>query len=181
MNGGTVKTQWCAACLVIALAGIASRDLLACGDKFLVPSRGLRFELTPSAREQARILLYMNPASSLPGLFARLSLDAALHKSGYRAAVASDAEEVERLLRQGTWDVVLLDLIDGQAGSIVPPPGGPAVLAVAVNQRDSDLSRAKKQYAAILKSPTRSQAVVDALDVAVVTRRAAQSKASKSR
>ena len=176
-----MKKQWSAACLVIVLVSIASGDLIACGDKFLVPSRGLRFELTPSAREQARVLLYMNPASSLPALSARLSLDPALRKAGYRAAVAANAEEIDRMLQQGPWDVVLLDFVDGPVGSAVHASGASAVLAVAVNQRDSDLNRAKKQYAAILKSPTRSQAFVDALDVAVATQRAAQAKASKGR
>jgi hypothetical protein len=174
-----MKTSWCAAYLAIVIASMATGDVLACGDKFLVPSRGLRFELTASAREQARVLVYLNPASSLPGLATKLSLDAALRKAGYRAAVAANAVEIGEMLRQGPWDVVLLDVADGPiAGQTT---GAPALIAVAVNQKDSDLGRAKKQFAAILKSPSRSQSFVAALDIAVATRRTVQAKAADRR
>ena len=49
---------WLAAACVFALAGTTSSDVQACGDKFLAPSRGTRFDLAPAARERAAILLY---------------------------------------------------------------------------------------------------------------------------
>jgi hypothetical protein len=156
-----------------------SGDLLACGDKFLVPSRGVRFELTPAARQQAAILLYVNPASSLPGIFARLSIDPALRKAGYRPTEVASADELDRTLRQGSWDVLLVDLADDRFVALSDLPGSPIVLAVTVSSI-SDRVRAGKRYATILRSPTRSQAFVDALDVAVAKRHAALAKTKLS-
>jgi hypothetical protein len=179
MNGGTVNTKWLIAGLVLLVSSLATGDTLACGDKFLVPSRGLRFELTPASRQRAAVLVYVNPASSLPGLFARLSVDPALRKAGYRPTVVESADELERTLRHDAWDVVLLDLADGPLRDLTRDARPPAILAVAVNSTSSDVDRAKKQYYLVLKSPTRSQTFVDALDVAIATRNGAGSKAGK--
>ena len=173
-----MTTRWTAAGLVF-LASIASGDLLACGDKFLVPTRGMRFELTPAARQQVAILLYLNPASSLPGLFARLSIEPTLRKAGYRPTVVTSAEQLDHTLRQENWDVVLLDFADSPVRHLSDAASSPAVLAVTANATGREIALAKKQYTAILKSPTRSQTFVDALDVAVMTQHAARAKTEK--
>jgi hypothetical protein len=165
--------------LVAVLLYVGAADLLACGDKFLVPSRGRRFELTPAARQQAAVLLYVNPQSPLPVMLTKLAVDPALRKAGYRPTVAASAAEFNRILRQGNWDVVLVDLLDSVAPELSDVVGSAVVLPVAVNPTNSDLTLARKKYATILKSPTRSQAFVDALDVAVTAQRAARVKAAK--
>lgn len=177
-----MTTRWCVTGLALLMAGAATGDVLACGDKFLVPGRALRFELTPAARQQAAVLLYVNPASALPAVFARLAIDPALRKAGYQPTVVTDLDGLDRTLQQRRWDVVLLDLADSTALRGVPAAAGasaPAVLAVALNPKGSDLAQAKKVYAAVLKSPTRSQSFVEAIDAVVATRHAAQAKAAK--
>jgi len=166
--------------LLVVLIQLVPIDILACGDKFLVPSRGRRFELTPAARQQAAVLLYVNPRSALPVMFTKLAVDPALRKAGYRPTVVESAEEFTRRLHQGNWDVVLIDLVDSTTADISDATGSAVVLAVAVNPTNSDLANARKKYATILKSPTRNQAFVDALDVAVAAQRAARAKAAKS-
>jgi len=173
--------RWFAVGVTVLLASVATGDALACGDKFLIPSRGVRFELTPAARQQAAVLLYVNPSSSLRAVFERLALDIALRKAGYRPRIVAEADEFRRTLRESDWDVVLLDLSDGTlGGGLFERTIAPQVIVVALNPTANDLARVRKEYAAILKSPTRSQAFVDALDVAVATRHAAQAKAAKA-
>jgi hypothetical protein len=155
--------------VVILLISLADGNLLACGDKFLVPSRGMRFELTPAVRQQAAVLLYANPTTSLPSLVEKLSVDPALRKAGYRPTVVATAEEFDLTLRRASWNVVLLDVADGGAGPLSAAPGSPALIAVATNASEQDVAVAKKQCAAILKSPRQSQAFVQALDAAVTT------------
>jgi hypothetical protein len=165
--------------LVMVLLSIGAADLLACGDKFLMPSRGRRFELTPAARQQAAVLLYVNPRSPLPIMLTKLAVDPALRRAGYQPTVAASAEEFNRILRQGKWDVVLVDLLDSVAPEWADAAGSAVVLPVAANPTNSDLVQARRKYATILKSPTRSQAFVDALDVAVTAQRAARARAAK--
>jgi len=176
-----MKTRWCAIGVVMLMAGVATGDVLACGDKFLVPGRAVRFELTPAARQQVAVLLFVNPASALPAVFTKLAVDPALRKAGYQPTVVTTADGLGRTLQQGGWDVVLLDLADGTAMENLSAAGAsaPAVLAVALKATDSDLARAKKLYAVVLKSPTRSQSFVEAIDVTIATRRAAQAKQAK--
>ena len=164
-----MKSRWYAVSVVVLVMSLADGSLLACGDKFLVPSRGMRFELTPVARQQAAVLFYANPSSSLPGLFSKLSLDPALRKAGYRPTVVGTAEEFDLTLRRTSWDVVLLDVADGGAGQLSDASGSPALIAVATNSSGSDVAKAKKQCAAILNSPRQSQVFVQALDAAVST------------
>ena len=165
-----MKTRWYAVNVVILLCSLADGNLLACGDKYLVPSRGMRFELTPAARQHAAVLYYANPSTSLSALFAKLSVDPALRKAGYQPTVVANADDFEVTLRRTSWDVVLLDVADGGAGRLSSVSGSPVVIAVATKSSESDVARAKKQCAAILKSPKQSQEFVHALDAAVSTR-----------
>jgi hypothetical protein len=168
-----------AAALVLLVTGPAASVLSACGDKFLVPGRGMRLELTPLARRQASVLLYANPATPLPATLARLSIDPTLRKAGYRPTIVETADSFDSAMQQGQWDVVLLDLADGPAIGERAPGEEVTVLAVAQNATGPEFAIAKKRYAAVLKSPTRSQAFVDALDSLVAARREAKAKAEK--
>ena len=51
---------------VLVIYGITSGELLACGDKFLVGSRGTRYQRPKNARA-AMILIYAAPESELAG------------------------------------------------------------------------------------------------------------------
>ena len=174
-----MKRRLLTAGIFLVLIYVAATDLLACGDKFLVPSRGRRFELTPAARQQAAVLLYVNPRSSLPIMFTKLAVDPALRKAGYRPTVVESAEEFTQILRQHSWDVVLVDLLDSTAADFSDAAGSAVVVPVAMNPTSSDFANARKKYATIVKSPTRSQTFVEALDVAVAAQRAARVKAAK--
>ena len=57
--------------------------LLACGDKFLVVSRGTRFE-RPAVRRAARILVYANPVSGFAKSLALEPMERTLRKAGPR-------------------------------------------------------------------------------------------------
>jgi CheY-like chemotaxis protein len=175
-----MKTFHLLAALTFGLAATVAHPVLACGDKFLVPTRGIRFALTPSARQQAAVLMDLDPASALPGLFAKLSIQQALQKAGYRVTIATTTGEFQEALRQRTWDVLLIDVSHNSlVASGAPMSGSPAIVAVAVNASKADLLNGKKQYSAVLRSPTHSQALVDAFDAAVSERNSARAKRTK--
>jgi hypothetical protein len=164
-----MRMRLVAAGFMVLAGGCVSADLLACGDKFLVLSRGTRFERAPVARQNVGILLFANPSSRLPDAIQRMSVEATLRKAGYRPLSVVTADEFERALQAGGWDLILLDLADAPAAaSRVAGPGAPEIVPVAVGVSNDALSRARKQYARVIASPTNGQAFVDALDRVVV-------------
>jgi hypothetical protein len=131
--------------IAVLTATVGTHDVVACGDKFLVPSRGARFELSMAVRQRAAILLYAHPQSALASAVTRLSIDPALQKAGYRPTFVAGAGELEQALRRGGWDVVLADVADGPAVTRAVAMGDtPAVLAVVSETKGVDMSRTKK-------------------------------------
>ena len=116
---------------ILVIYGITSGELLACGDKFLVASRGTRYQRAGQARETASILIYLPPSSTLPKAFERVSEDVT-RKAGYRLINVSNATELEQALRQGGWDLLLTDLADVQTvRGRVSGASAPTVIPVA--------------------------------------------------
>jgi hypothetical protein len=67
------------------LAGIVpGSNVLGCGDKFLVFSRGTRYQRAPVSREPSAILIYLDPLSDVSRGLAGVPVDATLRKAGYR-------------------------------------------------------------------------------------------------
>ena len=155
------------ACGVVAgvLVTLGGPNLSACGDKFLVVSRGTRFQRAAPLRN-ATILLYANPASGMPQMIGSLSADATLKKAGYRPTTVSSADEFDKALARGGWNLVVADVAD--MPSVQPKLRGVAALAVVPSS--DDIKNAKRQYQCVLKSPTRTQALLDAVDEALSTR-----------
>ena len=158
----------------VIFAGIGG-DLLACGDKFLIASRGTRYQRAALARQPASILVYSNPASGLPKAIG--PVDAALSKVGYKPTSVASAEEFDKALRQGGWDLVVTDLADGQAiRGRLQGADAPFLLPVAYNVPNADVAQAKKDYQRVLKGPVKNQAFIDAIDDALALREKLRAK-----
>jgi hypothetical protein len=163
-----------AGCLCLAV--LAPADVVACGDKFLVPGRSMRFAPLVN-RESARILLYATPGSALGATLASLSVELTLRKAGYRPTSVSSATDFEAALSAGGWDVIVVDLADGPLMvSRFPSPAAPTVLPVAYSPARDTLEDAKKHYPQVLKSPKKHQAFLEAIDKAIVARAKARAK-----
>lgn len=144
----------------LAVSGSIS---LACGDKFLVSSRGTRHERANLPREAA-ILIYNNPASELPKLFESISAEAVLRKVGYRPTIVGSATQLENALRQGSWDLIVAGTEDLRAlSNRVSRENVPALLPVLFNPTSSQLKQIKMEYPVLLKAPVKSQAFLDVI------------------
>jgi hypothetical protein len=155
-------------------AAATGRDLVACGDKFLIVGRGTRFQRA-SARTTASILVYANPTSNLPKALANLPVDATLRKAGYKPTTVTSSADLDEALGHGGWDLVLADVADSPAltGRL---HGDTVVLPVIYNATGSELAQARKLYAQVLKSPTKNQSFLDAIDDALAARARARAK-----
>lgn len=140
-------------------------DIHACGDKFLVTSRGTRFQRAGLIRQPASILLYATPGSRLAATVDALSLPAALIKIGYSPTTVGGPDALARALRDGTWDLVLVDLAD--SGAVRGQGSGarsPALVAVAYDVPGNVMKQARRDHDAVIRKPGRTSAVVDAID-----------------
>lgn len=156
--------------ILIAAGLFTSVDLSACGEKFLILSRGSRYQRASIARMSASILVYENPGSNITRALANVPVESVLRKAGYKPTVVSSVNEFESALSRGGWDLVVLDLAEGPRLISRMRGNGPAVLPVAYNPSGSDLAAARKQFSRVLKSPAKSQAFLDAVDDAIAER-----------
>jgi hypothetical protein len=163
---------------ILLVIGISSGDiLLACGDKFLVSSRGTRFQRAAVAREPASILIYTNPASELPKVLANIPVGATLTKAGYRPTTVATSDEFDKALSRGGWDLVLVGMADAQAVSKrLRGDRVPVVLPVVFNPTTSELKETRKLYPVVLKAPAKNQSFLSAIDEALAHRPKPQPK-----
>jgi hypothetical protein len=168
---------------LFVLTGIGPvTDLLACGDKFLVGSRGTRYQRARIAGRQAAVLVYVNPATAMGKALAGVPVDENLKKAGYRGASVASVAELERTVAQGGWDLVITDLTDGAAirGKLPQGANAPMVFPVAFNATKAVFDQAKKDYPKVVKGPIKNQAFLDALDDYIAYIDKQRSKAKKA-
>jgi hypothetical protein len=159
--------RWLVVGLLVAAGVAPSSDLQACGDKFLVISRGTRFTRA-AFRRPANILIYSNATSTLTKSLGNVPVAATLSKAGYRTTSVSGAVELEDALRKGGWDIIVTDLADGAAlRGRVQGAGAPLVLPVAFKPTSQDMKQAKKDFKVVVKGPIKSQYFLDVVDAAV--------------
>lgn len=177
-----MTTRPVALTLLVLFAGLCvAEPLSACGEKFLMRSRGTRFQRAAPARSAAAILIFANPALNLPKALANVPVDATLRKVGYRPTTVTSRQEFDSALGRGGWDLVLVDVAEG--GSVTKPvltANAPIVLPVVFNASSVELAAAKKQYPHILKTPTKPQSFLDAVDDALAQKRPAPAKADNN-
>jgi len=154
--------------LVLVLWGMGgSADLFACGNKFLVPSRGTRFGKVAVARQEASILVYANPDSTMPETMAKVPIETVLLEAGYHPTIVADPDEFEQALSQGDWDLVLADLNDSAAVRGRMGDEAPMVVPVLYEPTKSDFQQAKQEYVSVIKAPVKSQRFLESIDEAV--------------
>jgi hypothetical protein len=172
-----MRKRLLAAALFTATALGASADIRACGDKFLVPTRGTRFQRPTGVREPAAILLYTNSAV-VPASVSNATLDSMLRKAGYRPTSVNSVADFDKALGQGKWDLVLVDLADGPSvSSRLQGSRAPVLLPVAQNMSSFQLTEARKHYTRVIAMPAKSRALIDAVDEALAQRRESQVRA----
>lgn len=165
-----MKMRSAALALLLVAGMMTSGNLLACGDKFLVMGRGLRLERAVP-RKPAAILVYASSASNLTRTLPNIPIETALRKAGHRPTSVASEDELDKALRLGGWDLVLVDVAEsGTVSGRLRGHSVPVLLRVVHNATRTEFKQAKRQYEAVLKSPTRSQAFLDSIDEALLLR-----------
>lgn len=158
------------ACLMLLLGMSSTGVFLACGDKFLVASRGTRYQKAPAKRDPHSILIWSNPASEMPKALAGVPVDDTLRKVGYKPTTVASPSDFDSALSRGGWDLVILGAGDAPAVSKRLPKDSPALLPVAVNLTDRQLKQARMEYDVVLKGPAKKDSFLNAVDQALAHR-----------
>ncbi|MEO5894923.1 MAG: hypothetical protein ABIS06_04425 [Vicinamibacterales bacterium] len=135
------------------LAVLVTTDLSACGDKFLMASRGTRYQ-RPKNFRAAAVLIYTQPADGLTSA----KIESMLKSEGHRYTTVQSFEQLSTMLAGARFDVVLTGATGSPAVqrlvSTAPdaavvvaldtkPKEGAVLKAIdkAVQQRDKNLKR----------------------------------------
>lgn len=140
--------------LAVALA-TSWTDVHACGDKFLVVGRGVRYQRVRTAAHPASILIYMNPASHIPAAAKDVQLESSLKQAGHKVQQVQTAGQLEDALKARKYDVVLADIADspGLEKQMGSEASRPSVVPVLYHPTADEVTLAKKQYGCALKAP----------------------------
>jgi hypothetical protein len=162
-----MKKQLCAAFLALLIGLTSTHPVLACGDKFLIASRGTRYQKAPVKREPSAILIWANPASELSQALRNVPVDETLRKVGYQPATVASATEFDSALNRGEWDLVIVAIADAEPVSRRLQSNSAIVLPVALNATGSQMKQAKVQYEVVLKGPVKRASFLNAVDEAL--------------
>ena len=150
----------------VALFSIAN----ACGDKFLVNSRGMKQENLLVASNAGRILLYRNDNSSIATQSLTDDLKRALIRSGHTVVIVETFDQVEDALGSSTYDVVMADIADAEAIKGIETFGPSPIVLPLIDKKNSsrdEKKAASKMYGAVLKAPGRTSYVLLLVDESV--------------
>ena len=86
------------ASLIAIVFILAGGELLACGDKFLVESRGTRYQRPKNARA-ASVLIYGNPSSGRMQSF--------LERQGHHAVAVTTFDQLSAIVSSRRFDVII--------------------------------------------------------------------------
>jgi hypothetical protein len=133
-------------------AGLWSGGASACGDKFLLLGRSIRYEEAYAAKHPATVLVYSNPASGFSAVSGEVA--AVLRKAGHKPVTAEGSAGLSEAARSGSLDVALADFADVDAVTAALREAGSKAVVVGVvyNPTGNELEAARKRYTCLVKA-----------------------------
>jgi hypothetical protein len=117
-----------------SLVWSGSATLHACGDKFLLIGRGIRYQRAYAAAHPATIVIYEGPRGRAKLSAGDLQLQQMLSGAGHKVRVVSDLKALELAGRVSPPDLILADDADLAQIAQTVPKGTSVVVSTAVLQ-----------------------------------------------
>ena len=142
------------AVVVLSVVSVGSQVVSACGDKFVLLGRGVRFQRAYAAIHPAAILLVIPPKSVKIAAVRDSRLQSALKLAGHRVDVVKAANLAEALGR-GRYDIIVAQRDDaiGIADLVPTIPRKPTVLGVLEKSTAADLAAARQRLDGVITTP----------------------------
>ncbi|MFI5178222.1 MAG: hypothetical protein ACHQO8_06655 [Vicinamibacterales bacterium] len=162
-----MKRHILAAGILAVLGASRPTPLVACGDKFLSPPRGMTFEQAYRPAHPGSILIYA-PAGPAASTAEYAKVQTLLTRVGHRVAVVHDAGQIAQTLAAVKADIVLTSL--SEAGIISAQTGAgraPLVLPVLNQPTKAEMAACKVKYPCDLKITDKPERFVVAVNAAM--------------
>src|SRR5438876_11736581 len=117
-----MRTWVALAVAFLTISSISSQVLSACGDKFLMVGRGVRFQRAYASIHPASILIVLPPKSVKSAAVRDSRLQTALKMAGHRVEVVQSVSIADALVR-ARYDIVLAERADALGIADVMPAG----------------------------------------------------------
>lgn len=165
--------------IVTALIVTTAPPSRACGDKFVIFGRGVRFRAVYAAAHPAAILVYMNPMSHVPLIDRDYHLVATLRLAGHRPSVVETRDELRDALTSASYDVLIADLEDaaGLETVVRQAASPPTVLPLVYKASGAEFAELAKKYSCLLKADRRNHQLLTVLDEVMRSKSAGQKPA----
>ena len=157
------------AIVIVCLGAVGSRsqDVLACGDKFVVVGRGVRFEQAYAAIHPASILIVL-PTKNVKSAAVRDSrLVTALKMAGHHVEVVQQPTNLADVVGRSRRDIILVEQADASALRDIAAPAGqpkPTIVGVLESPSSSAVSEAKTQLEYVLTTPSPIARILNLMD-----------------
>lgn len=108
----------------------------ACGDKFMMPGRGPKFQKVYASVYPGKVLIYAKPSGDRKAAIVNPQLHKVLRQAGHAITVVEDWPQLEQAMKRDVVDVVLLDADDAVrlAPLLTASRGRPEAMYVAFSQ-----------------------------------------------
>jgi hypothetical protein len=157
---------YAAAFACAAIVAIGSESVWACGDKFLLVGRGVRFDRAYAAVHPASILIVLPPKRVKSAAVRDGRLLTALKMAGHRVEVVQQPANLSEVLVRSRHDIVLAERADAAAirTAAGQAPGKPAIVGVLEDPSSTVLAAARQELEYILKTPDSLARILNLLD-----------------
>src|SRR5262245_20331511 len=149
----------------LALAASGSQTLSACGDKFLLVGRGVRFEQAYAAIHPASIRIVL-PAKGVKAAAVRDSrLVTALKNAGHRVEVVQQPANLADVLARSRRDIILVERADAAAlQNMAAGQAKPSIVGVLEDRSPAALTDARRQLEYVLQTPASLGHILNLMD-----------------
>ena len=161
-----------AAVVCLAVGSLGSEAVSACGDKFLLLGRGMRFQRAYAAIHPARILLVVPSKSVKVAAVRDPRLKSALENAGHKVKVVQAAKLAEALAG-ARYDIILAGRAEatGIPASLAAGSGKPSVIGVLEDSGGADVTAGRLGLDAVLKTPQPLPDILRVFDDVMTARR----------
>jgi hypothetical protein len=168
--------------ILVVVAVPAFREVMqACGDKFLIVGRGIRFQRAYASVYPGHLVVYAPKSLGANAALRDPGLPKLLRQAGHTVSIIEDGSLLEQAVRSSSTDIVLVDLVDAQRVDNVAAaaPARPNIVAVRPNQKSAELDQLQQQFTCKLKSSDNAvkwlDTIEDVMKARTATRRAPKS------
>ena len=168
-----MKTRTSLIGLSLCVCALWFSDAAACGDKFIVGPSGARLEQPNAvASMPARILIYRDIGSDTTSALTDPQLITSLKEAGHSPVTADGAQGLEKAVKGGSFDLVLVDYASVQKvrDGVMTATSHPRVVPVLDRTSRHFLSEAKKEFRVVMNVPATVSSVLATIDKAMSAR-----------